>query len=246
MEEAGHASTTSSPRSAASRVSSSEAVNIGPVKCDNILHALFIDPLQIILYLRFPAVFLIVYYSSITFGSMYVLNISLETTFEKPPYEFSTMKTGLLYIPASIGYLLASLGNGNWMDSIMAREARKAGRFDEHGLPVYRPEDRMRENAWVGAISYPLALIVYGWTVQKGVHWIVPVCERGSDAGSAADMLFYQMIALFFFGLGSMLLISLTTTMLTEFMPKRTSSGVAVSPNSTGKALQVALTLTYG
>jgi len=37
------------------------------------------------------------------------------------------------------------------------------------------------------------------------------------------------MIALFFFGLGSMVLFSLATTMLTEFMPGKSSSGVAVS-----------------
>jgi hypothetical protein len=43
------------------------------------------------------------------------------------------------------------------------------------------------------------------------------------------------MIALFFFGLGSMLLFSLATTMLTEFMPGKSSAGVAVSPESSTK-----------
>lgn len=37
------------------------------------------------------------------------------------------------------------------------------------------------------------------------------------------------MIANFFFGLGSMLIFSMSTTMLTEFMPKKASSGVAVN-----------------
>jgi hypothetical protein len=68
------------------------------------------------------------------------------------------------------------------MDRIMAREARKAGRDEENGRPIYRPEDRMRENAWLGAIFYPLALFVYGWTVQKGVHWIVPVRDSNCYA----------------------------------------------------------------
>lgn len=57
----------------------------------------------------------------------------------------------------------------------MAREAKKAGRYDERGEPVYRPEDRMRENMWLAAFMYPAALIWYGWTADKGVHWIVPV-----------------------------------------------------------------------
>lgn len=47
--------------------------------------------------------------------------------------------------------------------------------------------------------------------------------------GATTDNLAYQMIALFFFGLGSMLLFSLATTMLTEFMPGQSSAGVAVS-----------------
>jgi predicted MFS family arabinose efflux permease len=37
------------------------------------------------------------------------------------------------------------------------------------------------------------------------------------------------MIANFFFGMGSMLIFSMVTTMLTEFMPKRSSEGVALN-----------------
>ena len=37
------------------------------------------------------------------------------------------------------------------------------------------------------------------------------------------------MIANFFFGVGSMLIFSTTTTMLTEFMPKKSSAGVALN-----------------
>ena len=94
---------------------------------------IFLDPLKIILYLRFPAVAITVYYAAITFGSLYLLNISLETTFAKPPYNFTTVEVGLTYIPNSIGYMLASLFGGKWTDSIMAREARRANRYDEKG-----------------------------------------------------------------------------------------------------------------
>jgi MFS family permease len=37
------------------------------------------------------------------------------------------------------------------------------------------------------------------------------------------------MVANFFFGIGSMLIFSIATTMLTEFMPNRSSSGVALN-----------------
>ncbi|KAI4942656.1 hypothetical protein J4E91_009825 [Alternaria rosae] len=175
------------------------------------LRHIFIDPLRIIAWLRFPPVLLTVYYASITFGCLYILNISIQSTFAAQPYSFSTLIIGLLYIPNSAGYLLASLFGGKWIDSIMHREARKAGRYDDRGKLIFRPEDRMKENAWIAAILWPSALIVYGWTAEKGIHWIVP------------------MISNFFFGIGSMLIFALVNTMLTEFMPRRAASGIALN-----------------
>ena len=170
-----------------------------------------LDPLKIILYLRFPAVLITVYYASITFGSLYLLNVSLQVMFARSPYNFSTILVGLTYVPNSIGYILAAAFGGKWTDSIMAREAERANRRDENGKLLYRPEDRMRENAWIAAFLYPGALIWYGWTADRGIFWLVP------------------LIANFFFGIGSMLIFSMATTMLTEFMPRRASSGVAAN-----------------
>ncbi|KAL5340504.1 major facilitator superfamily domain-containing protein [Aspergillus crustosus] len=172
---------------------------------------IFIDPLKIILYLKYLPVLLTVYYAAITFGSLYVLNVSIEHSFVKDPYNFDTLIVGLLYIPNSVGYVVSSLFGGRWIDQIMVREAKKANRFDENGKLVFRPEDRMRENAWLGAVLYPAGLIWYGWTVDKGVFWLAP------------------MIANFFFGIGSMLIFSMVTTMLTEFMPRKSSEGVALN-----------------
>ena len=118
---------------------------------------------------------------------------------------------GLLYIPNSVGYFLASVFGGKWVDKIMHREAKKAGRYDSRGKLIFRPEDRMRENVWLAAFLYPLALIWYGWTADKGVNVAAP------------------MIANFFFGVGTMLLFGTVTTMLSEFMPTQSSHGIAVN-----------------
>ncbi|CAG7996656.1 unnamed protein product [Penicillium nalgiovense] len=193
-----------------SRVSSQQVVR-STTRLLKTTKMILIDPLKIILYLRFLPVLLSVYYASVAFGSLYVLNISVEHTFAEAPYNFSTIIVGLLYIPNSLGYMVTSIFGGKWMDSIMQREAKKANRYDEKGRLVLRPEDRMRENAWLGAFLYPAALIWYGWTAEKGVFWLVP------------------MIANFFFGMGSMLIFSMVTTMLTEFMPKKSSEGVALN-----------------
>ncbi|EGD84543.1 hypothetical protein H112_08250 [Trichophyton rubrum D6] len=193
-----------------SRVSSRQVVQ-QTTRALNMFKIIIIDPLKIILYIRFPAVALTVYYASIAFGCLYVMNISIEITFSRDPYNFSTIIIGLLYIPGALGYIAASVFGGPWMDSIMKREARRANRVDANGKYIFIPEDRMRENAWVGALLFPSALIWYAWTAENGVHWFATIAAN------------------FFFGLGSMLIFSMSTTMLTEFMPNRSSAGVALN-----------------
>ncbi|KAI0024264.1 major facilitator superfamily transporter multidrug resistance [Xylariomycetidae sp. FL0641] len=181
-------------------------------------HLLLVQPFTILRYLRFPAVLLTVYYAAITFGSLYVLNISVQAAFSRPPYAYGQLGVGLLYLPPSAGYFASSMLGGRWSDAIARREARRAGRYDDDDDDATRPgalrllpEDRLRENAWLAASLFPVALVWYGWSVQCGLP---PV--------SAA-------FAGFAFGAGSMLVFNAATTMLTEFMPHRASSGVALN-----------------
>ena len=69
----------------------------------------------------------------------------------------------------------------------------------------------MCENAYLGAFMMPVSLLWYGWTANYGVYWFAPI------------------LANFFFGCGSMLIFAAATTMLTEFMPKKASNGVALN-----------------
>lgn len=88
------ASTPSRPQ--LSRTSTREAVQQRSKQYARVLRMTFLDPLRVLGHLRFPLVSLCVYYSAITFGSLYVLNISIQYTFEKPPYDFTTLIVGLL------------------------------------------------------------------------------------------------------------------------------------------------------
>ena len=175
------------------------------------LRRIFVDPLKVVLHLRFPAVALTVYYASMALGCLYFINISIEKTFTGPPYHFNSTIIGCLYLFNGLGYIVASVGGGPWADRIMRREAQRVGRVDSQGKPRFLPEDRMGENAWTAAVFMPAALIWYAWTARDPVHWCVP------------------MIATFFYGAGSMLLFGVVTTMLTEFMPRSSSSGVALN-----------------
>ncbi|KAH8912039.1 MFS general substrate transporter [Coniochaeta sp. PMI_546] len=193
------------------RTSTRRSVATTTKKAGRHVKRFLIDPLAVLLYLRFMPIAITVYSAAIAFGSLFIMNISIQSTFSKAPYGFSEVIVGLMYFPPSLGYVCASVVGGRWVDMIMAREAKKAGRYDENGKLIFLPEDRMKENMWLAATVYPAALIWFGWTIDKGVHWIVP------------------SIANFFFGFGSMLVFGAVTTMLTEFMPKRSSSGVAVN-----------------
>lgn len=160
------------------RTSTRRSIQENTKRWVKITKRVLIDPLRIILYLRYPAVLLSVSYAGITFCTLYLLNISIEVTFSSPPYSFSTIAVGLAYLPNSLGYLLASVACSGWADTIMIREANKAGRYDESGKPIYHPEDRMGENAWMAAFLYPAALVWYGWAAEKKCFWPVPVrCE---------------------------------------------------------------------
>jgi multidrug resistance protein len=141
----------------------------------NLVKILLLDPLKTLRYLSRPPVLLTVYYASITYCFLFMMNISIENTFQKDPYRFSIIITGLLYIPNALGYIVASILGGRWMDYIMKREARKSERYDEDGGLIYHPEDRVRENAWLAAFLYPAGLLWYGWTADRGVAWPIPV-----------------------------------------------------------------------
>ena len=58
---------------------------------------------------------------------------------------------------------------------------------------------------------YPLGILMYGWTVEKGLFVIVP--EVGT----------------FFFGLGMMIVFTTVTTYLIDAVPGRSSSAVAMN-----------------
>ncbi|KAJ3501024.1 hypothetical protein NM208_g17021 [Fusarium decemcellulare] len=192
-----------------SRMRTVDSAKVKTKRMATAVRRFLVDPLGVVFYLRFPPVFITVLIAAIAFGSLYIANIAIQQKFSRDPYNYGQLIIGLLYIPSGFGYVIGSLFGGRWIDSIMAREARKANRYDENGKLIYLPEDRMRENAWIMVTIYPLSLLMFGWSLRYKLHTIVPC------------------IALFFFGVSSMLIFSAATTMLTEFIRKRSSSGVA-------------------
>lgn len=152
----------------------------------NIKHFVF-DPLKVLAFLRFPPVLMTVIIAAIAFGALYIVNVAIQQRYSEEPYHFATIIIGCMYLPSGAGYFISSVFGGPWIDRIMAREARKANRYDEKGKLILLPEDRIRENMWLAITTYPLSLLLFGWTLQHGILWVAPA------------------IGAFIFGLSSML-----------------------------------------
>ncbi|KAH8717473.1 MFS transporter OpS2 [Beauveria bassiana] len=193
------------------RLSTRESTALHAKKFTSAIYRFIFAPLKVLLILRFPPVLITVILAAFAFGSLFVMNITVQQQFAKPPYSYPELTVGLLYIPSGLGYIVGSLVGGRWLDYIMAREAVKANRYNDKGKLVYLPEDRLRENAWMAVTVYPCGLLLFGWTINYGVMWLAPA------AGA------------FVFGITSMLVFSAATTMLTEFIRKKSSAGVAVN-----------------
>lgn len=113
-----------------------------------------------------PIVLVMAIYQAILFGTMY----SLYTNFEKiygSVYGMNTTQVGLTYLGPGIGFLIAVRLLVPRIDSIYNRLTAR-----NHGIP--QPEYRL-PIANVGAILLPVGLFWFGWSVEKGVHWIVPI-----------------------------------------------------------------------
>lgn len=176
------------------RMSTRESAKVHSKRVAKGLKRFLVDPLAVLLFLRFPPVLITVCLAAIAFGALFVANISIQQEFGKEPYHFKQIIVGLLYFPPGIGYFLASFFGGKWIDNIMAREARKANRYDEHGKLILLPEDRMRENMWIANTVYPCGLLLFGWTLNYGIFWFVP--SIGSFLFGISSMLVFVRLSL--------------------------------------------------
>ncbi|OBA21246.1 A Q resistance multidrug resistance transporter [Metschnikowia bicuspidata var. bicuspidata NRRL YB-4993] len=163
-----------------------------------------IRPMHAVILLSYPPVLLIITYSSITFMGVYFFNITISNSYAKAPYSFSPVIIGLMYIPNSVTYFIASIYGGRWNDWLIKRSAR----LNNGEL---RPESRLSWNIVMAALVFPPACMIFGWCLDKKQHWVTPL------VGSTL------------FGLGSMIVIGCTLTYLTDLLPGKGATGVALN-----------------
>lgn len=165
---------------------------------------LFIRPLHSLVLLLYPPVLLMICYSGICFAVIYFFNLTISNLYSTDPYNFSEIIVGLLYIPNSITYVLASVLGGRWTDYLLRKYATS-----HNGHVV--PEARLSWNVVIAVILFIPSCLIFGWTLDKGVFWLVP------------------LIGTALFGFASMLLIGATVTYLVDTLPGKGATGIALS-----------------
>ncbi|KAF2500550.1 MFS general substrate transporter [Lophium mytilinum] len=108
--------------------------------------------------------FLISLYVAITYAYLYILFTTFTSVFEKQ-YGFSGSVVGLSFLGLGIGSVTGQFVF-TWAGNKTATKHIQRGDFKaEHRLEIMLP----------GGFFIPIGLFWYGWSVQAGVHWIVPI-----------------------------------------------------------------------
>jgi MFS family permease len=114
-----------------------------------------------------PAVFVLALFLAMVYGYQYLVF----TTFTEvlmDQYAFTTVQCGLAYFGTGIGSIIGILTAGITSDRYVRKKRVQSG-------GAHRPEDRLLL-AGFGTVTMASGLFLYGWTAEKRVRWIAPIC----------------------------------------------------------------------
>ncbi|KAG0684007.1 hypothetical protein C6P40_001774 [Pichia californica] len=160
-------------------------------------------PLKAFVFMRYPPVFLAMMYSAPCFAALYVQNMTLTYMYSKDPYNFSSVLVGLVYIPNSVTYFIASIWGGKFNDYLLKKKIEKYG--------IVAPEARFGINVYVAAAILPLSMLITGWCLEYGEQWVTP------------------LIGTALFGFAQMIVIGVTVTYLADCLPGKGATGIALN-----------------
>lgn len=113
-----------------------------------------------------PIVSAMCIYVAVMYGLLYILFTTFTFVFEDQ-YHFSTSTAGLSFLGSGVGTLVGLGFAGSFADRTVKKKLAA-------GLTI-KPEDRLPIIINLPAcLCLPFGLFIYGWAVDKHVHWIVP------------------------------------------------------------------------
>jgi multidrug resistance protein len=129
-----------------------------------------------------PIVQLMALYIGYVYGVLYLVLASFPEVWREQYGETNTGIAGLNYISLGIGFYAGTQIAANFADKIyknLKSQNSDIGR-SEFRVPLMLP----------GAVMVPVGLLLYGWSAQNRLHWIVP--NIGTAIFAAGNQLVFQ------------------------------------------------------
>ncbi|KAI9774069.1 MAG: hypothetical protein M1840_005162 [Geoglossum simile] len=141
-------------------------------------------------------------YLSIIHGIIYLIITTLPVVFQVR-YGFSEGLSGVACIGVGLGIIVALILLGHYSDVVYKRLTAA-----NHGRA--KPEFRLIFQVY-GTLIAPAGLIIYGWTAQEKLHWVIPI------------------IGASIFGVGSIIAFTTTQTYLIDAFTEHAASALAAN-----------------
>ncbi|KAK2007871.1 MFS general substrate transporter [Colletotrichum eremochloae] len=145
-----------------------------------------------------PIMFSFSLYFAVVYGVLYLFFTTFPMVFTSR-YNFSTGFSGLTFLGIGVGIIIGAVLDLFWGDRIAASLLLKKG--------IRTPELRLSLMAY-SAPLIPTGILLYGWTVEKTIFWLVP------------------MTGTIIFGVGIMLLFAPAMPYLMEAFPFHAASAI--------------------
>ncbi|ETS86817.1 hypothetical protein PFICI_00645 [Pestalotiopsis fici W106-1] len=143
----------------------SGGVSPGRASASDQIKMAIIRPVKLLLLV--PIVTLNSLYVAVAYGILYLLFTTFSFVYPER-YGFDEGTSGLAFLPAGLGMMFGVVGFGPLTDAMVKRN-------NAAGI-VHKPEYRLAPVLTIpSGLALPVGLFIYGWTTEKGVHWIVPM-----------------------------------------------------------------------
>ncbi|KAF8713191.1 MFS general substrate transporter, partial [Rhizoctonia solani] len=150
----------------------------------------------------------ILFASALLFAYQYAVAFTAALTFAGEPYNYNSIKVGLVLLSFGLGNLSGSILGGRWSDRVLGQLKAKNG-----GESV--PEMRLQSTR-PALIFLPFFVIAYAWMCEKHVNIAGPV------------------VVLFFSGFCAIWIYSSTLAYIVDSNPGRASSAIATNSSFRG------------
>ncbi|KAF9902903.1 hypothetical protein EC991_004375 [Linnemannia zychae] len=207
-----------------------------PMDSNNALKRKPFNPLRPFICMRKPINALLITFNALSLGAQFCMNNTLPISFDQV-YHLGVSQIGLCFCAGGLGSVCGSLIGGRYSDYVIRRwlikqelkkkrdQKDRAAVFgrDEVELEASEiaidvtaqtpPEIRL-QSVWLGVFLLPLGLMLYGWSVQKGLP------------------LACALVGIFLVGFGMMMVYSSTTTTIVDANSEGNMATSAVACNS--------------